>query len=128
MRLLLDTHTFLWFLNDDSQLSTQARGLIEDGANEVFLRVASLWEMAIKISLGKLQLSQSFDPFIAEQLTLNSIKLLDITLAHTAAVIPLPFHHRDPFDRLVIAQALTEAMPIVGADRAFDAYGITRLW
>jgi len=91
MKLLLDTHTFLWFLNDDAQLSAQARGLIEDGANEVFLSVARLWEMAIKISLGKLQLSQAFDPFIAEQLTLNSIKLLDITLAHTAAVIPLPF-------------------------------------
>ena len=84
--------------------------------------------MAIKISLGKLQLSQPFDPVIAEQLTLNAINLLDITIAHTAALIPLPFHHRDPFDRLLIAQALTESMPIVGADRAFDAYGITRLW
>jgi PIN domain nuclease of toxin-antitoxin system len=128
MRLLLDIHTFLWFLNDDAQLSAQARGLIEDGANEVFLSVASLWEMAIKISLGKLQLSQSFDPFIAEQLTLNAINLLDIAIAHTAALIPLPFHHRDPFARLLIAQALTENMPIVGADRAFDTYGVTRLW
>jgi PIN domain nuclease of toxin-antitoxin system len=128
MKLLLDTHTFLWFLSDDAQLSAQARALIEDGSNEVLLSVASLWEMAIKISPGKLRLSQRFDPFISEQLALNAINLLDITVAHTAALIPLPFHHRDPFHRLLIAQAPTESMPIVGADRAFDAYGVTRLW
>jgi PIN domain nuclease of toxin-antitoxin system len=102
MRLLLDTHAFLWFLGDAPELSTQARGLIEDDTNEVLLSVASLWEMAIKISLQKLTLSGPLGQFIPEQLALNSIGLLPITLAHTVAVATLPFHHRDPFDRLLI--------------------------
>jgi PIN domain nuclease of toxin-antitoxin system len=128
MRLLLDTHSFLWFIGGDDRLSLTARALIEDTTNGVFLSITSLWEMAIKISLGRLQLSQPFETFIPQQLGLNRIGMLGITISHTAQVAILPFHHRDPFDRLLIAQALVEQMPIVGRDPEFDAYGITRMW
>lgn len=128
MRILLDTHTFLWFLEGSSRLSATARGLIEESSNQPFLSVASLWEMAIKISLGKLKLERPFDSLIPEQLELNGIELLGINLSHAAAVITLPFHHRDPFDRLLIAQAVVENMPLVGADSLFDAYPVKRFW
>lgn len=128
MKLLLDTHAFLWFLEDDARLSATARTLIADGDTDIFLSVGSLWEMAIKISLGKLSISQQFESFIPEQLAINRIDLLHISVDHTARLTSLPFHHRDPFDRLLIAQALTADMPIVGADVAFDAYGVRRLW
>lgn len=128
MKLLLDTHAFLWFIGGDERLSLTARTLIEDGANDAFLSVASLWEMAIKISLGRLQLAQPFEVFIPHQLSLNRVGLLGITISHTAKVAILPFHHRDPFDRLLVAQAQVEQMPLVSSDAAFDAYGITRLW
>lgn len=128
MKLLLDTHTFLWFLEDSARLSSTAKALIEDGSHEVFVSAGSLWEMAIKISLGKLTIGQPFETFIPEQLAANDIAILPIAVEHTAALITLPFHHRDPFDRLLIAQSLVSNAPIVGADTAFDAYGIQRLW
>lgn len=128
MRLLLDTHAFLWFIGGDERLTPSARILIEDISNELYLSVASLWEMAIKISLGRLQLRQPFETFIPHQLSLNRIGLLGITISHTAKVATLPFHHRDPFDRLLVAQAQVEQMPLVSSDAAFDTYGITRLW
>jgi len=130
MRLLLDTHTFLWFLSDDAQLSDPARKLIEDGANEILLSMASLGEMAIKISLGKLTIGGSFDAFIPEQLALNSIGLLAISLAHTAAVSTLPFHHRDPFDRLLIATAIEERATILSFDEKLTLYSdlVKVLW
>lgn len=128
MRLLLDTHSFLWFINESPQISTSARTLIEDASNQPFLSVASLWEMAIKVSIGKLSLGQPFETLIPQQLSINGIALLRITISHTAVVARLPFHHRDPFDRLLIAQAMVEQMPIVSGDTAFDAYTITRLW
>lgn len=128
MNCLLDTHSFLWFIADSPRLSAIGRTVIESADNRVFLSVASVWEMAIKISLGKLNLPQPFEIFIVQQISLNRIELLDITVRHTALVSSLPFHHRDPFDRLLIAQAQTESMPIVGGDAAFDAYGITRVW
>ncbi|HEU5343272.1 MAG TPA: type II toxin-antitoxin system VapC family toxin [Ktedonobacterales bacterium] len=128
MRLLLDTHTFQWFLEDSAQLSSMAKALIEDGGNDVYISIGSLWEMAIKISLGKLSVSQPFEIFIPEQLTANDMTLLPIAVEHTVALITLPFHYRDPFGRLLIAQSLVTSMPIVGADTAFDAYGVQRLW
>jgi len=128
MRLLLDTHAFLWFIMGSSNLSTSARAMIEDEANESFLSVASLWEMAIKVSLGKLTLSAPLDALIPQQLSLNGIELLGIQVAHAAVVSTLPFHHRDPFDRLLIAQAVVEGMPVISADVAFDAYPVKRLW
>lgn len=128
MRLLLDTHSFLWFINGSPQISTNARTLIEDASNQPLLSAASLWEMAIKLSLGKLSLAQPFEVLIPQQMRLNGIKLLGIEIEHTAAVSKLPFHHRDPFDRLLIAQAMVEQIPIVSADTAFDTYSIKRLW
>lgn len=125
---MLDTHSFLWFIGGDERLSLTARTLIEDGNNDVFLSVASLWEMAIKISLGRLQLAQPFEIFIPQQISPNHIGVLGITISHTARVSVLPFHHRDPFDRLLIAQSLVEQMSIVSCDPELDVYGITRLW
>jgi PIN domain nuclease of toxin-antitoxin system len=128
VNLLLDTHSFIWFVEDNPSLSSHARILIEEPTNDVFLSIASLWEMAIKISLSKLDLSQPFDLFIPNQLLLNDITLLDITVSHTVRVATLPFHHRDPFDRLLVAQSQIEGMPVLSIDSIFDTYGVTRLW
>ena len=128
MRLLLDTHTFVWFIEGNSSLSPRARLLIENKSNQLFLSVASLWEMAIKFSLGKLYLGQPFDTLVPQQLHANTIDLLGIEWDHIIKVAALPFHHRDPFDRMLIAQALTERLPIISIDATLDAYGIIRLW
>jgi len=128
MRLLLDTHSFLWFIAGSDKISVAARELIEDSANEPLLSIASLWEMAIKVSIGKLKLAHPFETLIPEQMKLNGIGTLNIRVEHVSQVVQLPFHHRDPFDRLLIAQALVEDMPIVGADGMFDAYTVTRMW
>ena len=127
MKLLLDTHIFLWFIIGSPNLSTPARELIEDVANEKFVSAASLWEIAIKSSLGKLSLSAPFAELIPQQLSLNGFELLHIEIDHAAIVATLPFHHRDPFDRLLIAQSMVEKMPIVSVDAMFDAYPIARL-
>ena|SRR5687767_3044171 len=110
MKLLLDTHTFLWFIMGNPNLSANARAMIEDQANEKFLSVASLWETAIKVSIGKLALSAPFDTLIPQQLSANGFELLNLEVRHAAMLIDLPFHHRDPFDRLLIAQAVVEKM------------------
>lgn len=128
MRLLLDTHTFIWFVEDNPKLSHDAKALIENGDNEVFLSAASLWEMAIKVNLGKLDLGLPFETFVPQQLAHNLVSLLDIRFSHIIPVATLPLHHRDPFDRLLISQSITEQMPIVSADTALDGYPITRLW
>ena len=128
MKLLLDTHAFLWFIMGSANLSDKARILIEDPANERLLSVASLWEIAIKNSLGKLTLASSFDELIPEQLRMNGIGLLNIRVDHLSVLTTLPFHHRDPFDRLIIAQAILENFPVVSIDATFDTYGIARLW
>lgn len=128
MKLLLDTHAFLWFIDDNPALSSDAKQLIEDADSEIVLSVASIWEMAIKVSHGKLTISQPFGVFMTEQMRLNAITLLNISIDHTAVITTLPFHHRDPFDRLLIAQAMVEHMPIISADGIFDSYSIKRLW
>ena len=127
MRLLLDTHTFLWFIDDHPRLSSNAKSLLESD-NDLLLSTASLWEIAIKLSIGKLALPQPFEPFVREQLSINAIDILEIDLSHLGAVSTLPFHHRDPFDRLLVAQASVEQIPIVSADVEFDAYSIERRW
>jgi PIN domain nuclease of toxin-antitoxin system len=127
MRLLLDTHAFLWFIGNDPRLSPRAKALLESDADSL-LSVGSLWEIAVKVSIGKLSLAQPFDIFVAQQLADNEIELLPISLAHLGVVSALALHHRDPFDRLLIAQAMIEQTPIVSADAAFDAYSVTRLW
>ena len=128
MKLLLDTHSFLWFISGHAKLSVVARELIEDAENQPLLSTASLWEMAIKLSIGKLSLSQPFEELIPEQMKVNGIGLLPIEITHLAAITQLPFHHRDPFDRLLIAQAMVEEIPIVGTDSNFDEYEVKRLW
>jgi PIN domain nuclease of toxin-antitoxin system len=127
-RLLLDTHTFLWWVNDDPKVSTAARHAIADANNECYLSLASCWEMSIKSSLGKLRIAAPIDRFVSDQLTANSFTLLNIELRHAAKVEKLPFHHRDPFDRLLIAQAMTEKMTLITADAAFTGYGVKVLW
>ena len=128
MRLLLDTHTFLWFILDDPHLSTTAREMISDPTNDIEVSPATYWEIAIKISLGKYALPESYDVFIEREIQDNDFRILPIEPKHAAALTTLPFHHRDPFDRLLIAQAIVEAMPIVSIDAAFNAYPVTRLW
>lgn len=128
VRLLLDTHSFLWFIEGSSLLSTNARSAIDDVTSEVFLSVASLWEIAIKVNIGKLSLHQPYATLIPQMLQLNRIQLLNISFAHTAAVASLPLHHRDPFDRMLVAQSLVEGMALVSVDTALDVYGVTRLW
>jgi PIN domain nuclease of toxin-antitoxin system len=128
VNLLLDTHTFLWFIAGSERLSVAARELVEASANQPFLSAASLWEMAIKLSLGRLHLGLAFEDLVPEQMHLNGVQFLGIEVEHVTPVTTLPFHHRDPFDRLLVAQAMTEQMPIVSADPAFDAYPVKRLW
>ncbi|MBR8835845.1 MAG: type II toxin-antitoxin system VapC family toxin [Stigonema ocellatum SAG 48.90 = DSM 106950] len=128
MRVLLDTHTFIWFVIDSPRLSVIVRNLIENENNEKLMSTASVWEMAIKHSNGKLSFGLPFREFIDPQLSLNSIELLNINLDHLAVVATLPLHHRDPFDRLLIAQAMVEQIPILSIDSAFDSYPIQRLW
>lgn len=128
MRLLLDTHAFLWFILDDPKLSTTARALIADGENVVEISPASYWEIAIKISLGKYALPEPYADFMERELATNDFGILPISPGHTAMLIDLPFHHRDPFDRLLVAQAICEGIPLVSVDPKLDAYAVTRLW
>jgi PIN domain nuclease of toxin-antitoxin system len=128
VNLLLDTHTFLWFINGDKKLSEAARTSIENIENERFLSIASVWEMAIKLSLGKLQFAQPFHLFIPQQMTRNRVRFLETRVEHFTLVAELPFHHKDPFDRLIIAQSLVEHIPIISIDEIFDAYTVARLW
>ena len=128
MRILLDTHTFLWFIGGDSRLHQEARRRIEDLENERLLSIASLWEIAIKVSLGKLRVGMSITELVLNQVEGNAIDVFGIAPAHLDSLARLPFHHRDPFDRLIIAQSLVEGIPVLGRDATFDLYPIQRLW
>jgi PIN domain nuclease of toxin-antitoxin system len=128
MRMLLDTHTFLWFVLGDPRLTANATASIEEPGNEKLVSPASYWEIAIKISLGKYTLSKPYEEFMERGIVENGFVILPIELKHTAVLTTLPFHHRDPFDRLIIAQAMVEGIAVVSGDAAFDAYPVTRLW
>ncbi|MCK4659487.1 MAG: type II toxin-antitoxin system VapC family toxin [Phycisphaerae bacterium] len=128
MRLLLDTHTFLWFAAGSSRLSPIARRHIEDPSHELLLSIASLWEMAIKISLDRLDLGEPMAEFVEKQVALNSIELLEISLRHVCITAELQFHHRDPFDRLLAAQCIVDDLDLVSADGVFEEYGVRRVW
>ncbi len=128
MKLLLDTHSFLWFVQGSSRLSAKARLLIEELSNEIFVSIISLWEIAIKVNQGKLRLDQPLSVFVPRHLTANRIELLDIAFDHVLAVSNMPLHHRDPFDRMLVAQALVDNLGIVSVDTALDAYAVTRWW
>ncbi len=128
MRLLLDTHALLWFYLGDAQLSGSAQAAIVDHSNIKLISPASYWEIAIKVSTQKYTLRVSYEEFIQEAVFDNGFEILPIEPRHTAALISLTFHHKDPFDRMLIAQATVEGVPIVSADPKFDPYPITRLW
>lgn len=129
MRLLLDTHTFLWFIGGNPKLDAYSRQLIENTKNERLLSIASLWEMAIKASIGKLRLRLSFSEIISEHINGNAIELLHIKPEHLDILRYLPFHHKDPFDRLIIAQSQWENIPVLGRDKIFDDYTeVQRIW
>jgi PIN domain nuclease of toxin-antitoxin system len=127
MRFLLDTHPFLWFINENPELSNNAGELLESDI-ELMLSVASLWEIAIKISLKKLTLPAPYETFIPQQMTVNAIDLLPVTIEHLTVLSELPYHHRDPFDRLLIAQTISEKVQIISADTKFDLYDVNRYW
>ena len=127
MHLLLDTHALIWFLNGDKQLSSIARTAIEknDGIN--YVSVASLWEIAIKISLNKLESKKPFAE-LESQLSKNGFQLLPVMFPHFIRVSELTFHHRDPFDRLIIAQALSDNLKVVTKDKLFSSYKVKCIW
>ena len=128
MRLLLDTHTLIWFFAGDFQLSSMARILIEDEDNNKLASVARIGKMAIKNSKGHLTFDLPFQEYIDQKLSWEDFNLLNINLEHPNAIVTMPFYHKDPFDRLLIAQAMVEVIPILSKDSAFDAYPINQIW
>ncbi len=128
MRLLLDSHALLWFLEGNALLSTHARKAIEDASNSKYVSHATAWEIAIKVSLGKLELKVSYEDLFPGVVETNGFEILSSGCAHFHELLKLPFHHGDPFDRLLIAQAKSEGMTLVSCDSQFAAYGIPVLW
>jgi PIN domain nuclease of toxin-antitoxin system len=128
MKVLLDTHTFLWWIIDSPRLSALAREVIRDSDNELFFSAASGWEIAIKAQLGRLQLPDNLEQFIADQLSLNTILALPIQLRHALHVYTLPRHHRDPFDRMLVAQSQIEKLPILTTDSQIAQYEVKIIW
>jgi len=128
VRLLLDTHALIWFTEDSSALSAAAREAFADNTHEVILSVASIWELAIKVSLGKLKMSMRLDASFERRLERAGMRMMPIEYPHAARVATLPWHHRDPFDRLLVAQAMVEGMALLSHDEQLDAYGIQRIW
>ena len=128
MRLLLDTHTFLWFISGHRTLSTRARRAIESSRNQKYLSVASVWEMAIKVRIGKLKVGLPLREALATGMSEGDIAFLSVERDHALGVAELPLHHEDPFDRLLIAQARAEDLRMVTKDDAFDEYDVSRLW
>lgn len=129
MKLLLDTHTILWMVSDDRRLSARARRTLES-APRLCWSVVSLWEIGIKLSLDRpgFQLGPGWARRIPEEMSRNGIERLDLAPDHCDRVSRLPWHHRDPFDRLLIAMAAAEELGVIGADETFDRYGIERIW
>ena len=123
MQLLIDTHILIWFLEGNNLLSKPNRQIIADSNNDVFISIASLWEIAIKISIGKLTLNNPLADVI-KQIAADDIEILPISPEHILSVSTLPFHHRDPFDRIIISQAQIENLPVMTDDREFKNYGI----
>ena len=128
MKTLLDTHAFLWLITGDKRLSETARKIFLDQENSLFFSMTSLWEMCIKISLGKLSLKGGWLKTIQDEMKINAIHWLPIEMQHCAELTKLPFHHRDPFDRMLIAQAMVEDMLLLSRDVRLSDYEITRVW
>lgn len=128
MKVLLDTHTFLWWITDDRRMSVRAAAIIEDGNNSLYLSTASAWEIIIKTQMGRLPLPGSPVHYIPQQMAINAIEPLPIALTHALAVYELPPLHRDPFDRLLVAQAQSEHLPILTIDPLISQYEVEILW
>jgi PIN domain nuclease of toxin-antitoxin system len=128
MTYLLDTHAFLWLLSGDRRLSPLAKRLFLASSTELVLSIVSAWEVSIKYSLGKLRLPDMPRRWLRRHLSAQSIELLPVSFDQVTLVAELPFHHRDPFARLIASQALDESLELISADRVFDAYGVKRIW
>lgn len=127
MNLLLDTHALIWFLEGDSQLSLTAKSAISNPDNTCFISQATLWEMAIKLSLGKLEINTSYQD-LPKLMWENGIEILAIEFEHFEYLINLPFHHKDPFDRIIITQSIIEKMPLISIDASFKYYSVNLIW
>ena len=128
MRLLLDTHTFLWWTTEAPQLSLHASELILDGRNQIFLSVVSIWEIAIKAAKGKLILPEEPTAYITSRINFYRIQVLPVQASHALQVYALPTHHADPFDRLLIAQSQIELLPLISADVNIRRYAVDVVW
>lgn len=128
MKYLLDTHAFLWFVSDDSRLSPRARSIIKDRNKEVYFSAASAWEMSIKIRLGRLTIEEELEPFIVKQLAENNFSTLSITVLHSLYTSKLPEIHKDPFDRMIIAQSKLENMSLISKDKNIKKYKVPMVW
>lgn len=127
MKLLLDSHAFIWFVTGDAQLSPRVRREIESKESEIYLSAASVWEIAIKTGLGRLTLPMPLDDYLVEKRG-QGLRALPVEWHHAAAVAKLPHHHRDPFDRLLVAQALIEDLPLASSDPELRLYGVKIIW
>lgn len=128
MKYLIDTHTLLWIVTKNPRLSDKAKAIYLNSENEILFSLASIWEMAIKISIKKLSINEPLNDFIQNHVKGNDIKILNIELSHILILENLPFFHRDPFDRLIICQSINENIPIISSDRLFDSYHVNRIW
>ena len=128
MRALLDTHAFLWWIDDDARLSAPARGVIADGENQILLSVVSVWEILVKAGLGRLVIEEPVAERVSEQIEANAFEVLPIHLRHALRLTDLPSLHRDPFDRMLVAQALEEGLTVISGDRALSDYPIRLVW
>ena len=128
MKLLLDSHTFIWSYDEQHKLSQKSRRELSNPANDLFLSVVSIWEIQIKIQNNKFKFQDAFADVIAEQQQINGLQILPVQLSHALYLENLPFHHKDPFDRLLISQAIVENMILVSADTSFAKYQVNLLW
>ena len=128
MKYLIDTHTLLWIVGNNPKLSKKAKEIYLNPKNEICLSLASIWELSIKVGLKKLDLNLPLKAFVDIHIIGNNIQILKIKLNHIYQLEKLPLHHRDPFDRLIISQAIEENIPLIGIDKVFDNYKIKRIW
>lgn len=128
MKALLDTHVFLWWITNDPQLPPHVHGIIEDGNNELFFSAASCWEITIKAQLGRIKLPGKPDVFISDQMAINAIQSLPIQSSHALHVINLPYLHKDPFDRIIVAQSQLERLPVITSDPFIAKYMVEIIW
>jgi PIN domain nuclease of toxin-antitoxin system len=128
VRVLIDTHIFIWWTSDVKRLSSRVNDLLLDPNTEVILSIVSIWEMQIKSSLGKLQFKTNLQELVDDEIKSNRIELLSLSLSHIYALSGLPQYHRDPFDRILIAQSMDTNLQIISIDEKFDLYGVNRFW